>query len=98
MKGDKLMSKDFQEFLQEQLKDPKFAKEYYAIKSEVEFSIMLYDARKKSGMTQKELAEKCGVKQENISRIENGDRMPSLNTIQKIANALGLQLALIPMK
>ena len=87
----------FEDFLKEQLKNPEFAKEYNAIKPEVDFSIMLYEARKQRGLTQAELADISGVNQANISRIERGDRLPNIYTLQKIANSLGLQLALIPL-
>ena len=51
----------FHEFLEEQLRDPVLKKEYDAL--EAEFSIMqaLIDARKQSGLTQKQLAEHTGI-------------------------------------
>lgn len=97
MKGDILMSTNFREFLNEQLKDPEFAKEYYATKPEVDFSIVIHQIREEKGLTQVELAELSGVNQANISRIENGERLPNIYTLQKIANSLGMQLALIPI-
>ncbi|MBQ0084647.1 MAG: helix-turn-helix transcriptional regulator [Prevotella sp.] len=97
MKGGILMSTNFREFLNEQLKDPEFAKEYYATKPEVDFSVLLHRIREEKGLTQTELAELSGVNQANISRIENGERLPNIYTLQKIANSLGMQLALIPI-
>lgn len=44
-------------------------------------------------MSQTELAEKAGVTQSAISMIENGDRMPSLNVLTRIAEALGCTAA-----
>ena len=72
----------FNDFLNEQLKDPEFKKEYDAL--EPEFSIIqaIIDARKNSGMTQKDLAEKTGITQGDISRLENGSANPSLKTLQ----------------
>ena len=46
------------------------------------------DYRKEKRMTQKELAEKSGVTQSNISRIENKDCRPSIKTAQALAKAL----------
>ena len=43
-------------------------------------------------LTQKELAEKSGVRQSNISRIEKGQAVPSLVTLDKIAKALGKEV------
>lgn len=46
--------------------------------------------RKELGITQVELAEKVGMKQSAIARFERGDHMPKLDTVLKIAVALGL--------
>ena len=48
--------------------------------------------RKNCGMTQKELAEKTGIRQSNISRIENGSASPTIDTLARIAAGLGKQL------
>ncbi len=84
----------FNDFLNEQLKDPEFKKEYDAL--EPEFSIIqaIIDARKNSGMTQKELAEKTGITQGDISRLENGSANPSLKTLQRLAEGMGMTLKL----
>ena len=39
-----------------------------------------------------ELAERTGLRQSNISRIEKGQAMPSIKTLSKIAHGLGKQL------
>jgi DNA-binding XRE family transcriptional regulator len=49
-------------------------------------------ARKRIGMTQEELADKSGLPQSHISRLENGQHSPSRVTLEKIAAALGVQL------
>ncbi len=43
-------------------------------------------------MTQKELAEKSGIRQSNISRIENGTCSPTIATLQALAKGLGMEL------
>ena len=43
-------------------------------------------------MTQAELAEKSGVAQQMISAIETGDKLPSLPTLIKIAEALNVKV------
>ena len=85
---------NFNDFLNEQLKDPEFKKEYDAL--EPEFSIIqaIIDARKNSGMTQKDLAEKTGITQGDISRLENGSANPSLKTLQRLAEGMGMTLKL----
>ncbi|MBR2208471.1 MAG: helix-turn-helix transcriptional regulator [Synergistaceae bacterium] len=49
-------------------------------------------ARKKSGMTQKEISEKAGIAQPDISKLESGNANPSVRTLQRLANAIGMEL------
>lgn len=49
-------------------------------------------ARKRVGITQKQLAEKIGVAAITIQQYENGAREPKMETIAKIANALGVSV------
>lgn len=51
--------------------------------------------RKAQGMTQKELAEKCGMAQPNIARIEAGTYATSIDVLSRIADALGVQIELV---
>ncbi|UOF90834.1 helix-turn-helix domain-containing protein [Fodinisporobacter ferrooxydans] len=44
--------------------------------------------RESRNMTQTELAERVGVTQEHISRLENEDRNPSFPLLEKIADSL----------
>ena len=54
-------------------------------------------ARIDADMTQAELAEKSGVRQSNISRIESGAVLPRLDTLEALAKAMGknLQISMI---
>ena len=56
-----------------------------------EFDIVFYE---NSGMTQKDLAEKTGITQSDISRLENGSANPSLKTLQRLAKGMGMNLKL----
>ncbi|MBO5370662.1 MAG: helix-turn-helix transcriptional regulator, partial [Clostridia bacterium] len=69
-------------------------KEYDAL--EPEFSIIqaMIDARKDCNMTQKELSEKTGITQGDISKLESGNANPSLKTLQRLANGMGMKLKL----
>ena len=78
--------------LKEQLKDPDFRSEYEALETEYEIIRQIIHARSKANMTQKELAERSGIKQGNISRLERGTYNPSLNSLKKIAKGLGKEL------
>ena len=44
------------------------------------------------GLTQQELAERCGMKASNLCRLENGNGNPSVATLEKIARGLGRRL------
>ena len=55
-------------------------------------------ARKNKGLSQRSLAEKSGVLQTQISRIENGATDLRLSTLVALARALDLELTLIPRK
>jgi DNA-binding XRE family transcriptional regulator len=46
--------------------------------------VLLEEARLKLGMTQEELAEKCGTNKSNISKIENNSSDVQLSTLMKI--------------
>lgn len=48
--------------------------------------------RKEKGLTQKELGELCGINEANIRKYENGKQNPKIETIRRIANALGVPL------
>lgn len=83
---------NFNDFLAEQMKDEEFRKEWEAL--EPEFTIMqaMIDARNASGMTQKELSERSGIAQGDISKLENGNANPSIRTLQRLANAMNKTL------
>ena len=85
---------NFYDFTEELKKDQDFKKEYDAL--EPEFSIIraMIDARKAAGMTQKELADKTGIAQGDISKLENGNANPSLKTLQRLADGMGMSLRL----
>lgn len=85
---------NFDAFLKEQLSDPEFKKEYDALRPELAIMQAIIDARKASGMTQKDLAEKTGITQSDISRLENGNANPSLKTLQRLAEGMGMILRL----
>ena len=52
----------------------------------------MIEARQSQNLTQKELAERCGIAQTEISRIERGIRNPSTRVLQKIAEGMNMYL------
>ena len=83
---------DFQKQRRELMKNPEFQKEYEALRPEYEAMRALIGARLESNLTQEQLAQASGVRQSNISRIESGSCSPTVETLQKLAAAMGKKL------
>ena len=86
------MSVKFDDFLQEQLNDPEFRKEYEALQPEHAIIQAIVDARNRSGLTQKELSLRTGIAQSDISKLERGNSNPSIRTLQRLASGMGMTL------
>ena len=50
--------------------------------------------RKEQNLTQEQLAQVTGINQANISRLENGTANPSLRTLKRLAEGMGMELKL----
>lgn len=84
--------KKFNDYLNQQLQDPDFRAEYAALENEFTIIQAMIDARKSSGLTQKQLAQRTGIAQSDISKLENGNANPSLKTLQRLAEGMGMKL------
>lgn len=84
--------KNLQTYISEQKKNPEFAREYEAIQPEMDVIRALVDARISQNLTQKELAERVGMNQADISKLENGTRNPSLNLLKRLAEGMNMVL------
>lgn len=62
---------------------PEVRAEYEQLGPQYEAICAAIESRKAAGLTQKQLAEKMGTAQANISRFENGNSNPSLDVLQK---------------
>lgn len=85
---------EFQEFLNEQMQDDAFRKEWEDIQPEMDVIRAMVDARISQNLTQKELAERTGIDQADISKLENGTRNPSLKLLKRLADGMGMTLKL----
>lgn len=56
----------------------------------------LIEERRKRGMTQKELADAVKLPQATIGRLESKKHTPQLDTLLKIADALGCEITITP--
>ena len=84
--------KTLNEFLNEQLENPEFKKEYENIQPEMDIIRAIVDARVSQNLTQRELAERTGINQADISKLENGTRNPSLRLLQRLADGMDMVL------
>lgn len=82
----------YRDFLEEQLEDPELKAEYDVLEPEFAIIQAMIDARKTAGLTQKQLAERTGIAQADISRLENGNANPSLKTLQRLAKGMGMRM------
>ena len=75
-----------------QLKCDEFEKEYNSLEFEYQIITALIDARAKCNITQSELSQITGIAQGDISNIEKGHGNPSLKTLKRLADGLGMNL------
>ena len=59
-----------------------------------DISALVAAARQRAGLTQRELADRCGTSQAAIARLERAQVTPSLPTLRRVLGALGLELHL----
>lgn len=82
----------------ELLSDPETKKEFDKLAPRYAVISQLIEARIKNKMTQAEVAKMVGTKQSAIARVESGRANPSIEFLQKLANALNssLEIKFIP--
>ena len=83
-------------FIKKTQETPKqeFRKEWEDIQPEMDVIRAMVDARISQNLTQKELAERTGINQADISKLENGTRNPSLKLLKRLADGMGMTLKL----
>lgn len=84
--------KTLKEYKSEQMNNPEFAKEYADIQPEMDVIRAMVDARISRNMTQKQLAERTGINQSDISKLENGTRNPSIKLLKRLAEGMDMVL------
>lgn len=84
---------DFKTFKEKTFTErPEVAAEYDALGSQYALIRAEIESRRAMGLSQKELAERMGTAQANISRFESGNSNPSLAFLQRMADSLGKTL------
>ena len=85
-------SRPFDEYRQEQLRNPEFAAIFYALEPEFQIARQVLRLRLIHGLSQAELAKRVGTAQPNLSRLERATINPSLSFLQRVATALNAEI------
>lgn len=83
---------NFNEFKQKSLQNDAIKAEYEQLQPQYALIRQLIALRQSQQLTQQQLAEKTGIAQSAISRLEAGTHSPSIAFLQRIAHGLGKQL------
>ncbi len=83
--------KPFEEVLAEDLQDSAFRREWERTEIARAVALQVVQYRATHHLTQEELAAKLGVKQPAIARLEAGDHQPSVMTLRRLADRLGME-------
>lgn len=86
------MLDDFDRLLNKHLENPEFKEEWESLEPQFDIVQAMIDARKKSHLTQKELAQITGIDQADISKLENGNANPTLSLLKRLADGMGMNL------
>lgn len=81
-----------EDYLREEMKDPEFRRLYAEADIELRVALEITKAREAKKMSQRQLAEALKTKQQTISRIECGAQNVTIETLDRIARALGRNL------
>lgn len=89
---------DLDECLKRKLQNPDFRAAYNVEDRRIELVLQIIKLRQQRGMTQADLARAIGTRQANVSRLGRLDTNLTLGTLEKVAEALGvnLQIDLVP--
>ena len=71
---------------------PELEKSYKEQSEAFDIAVKVVNLRKEMGWSQRQLAEAMNIPQSTIARIENGDVLPHIDTMQAIANVTNKRL------
>ena len=73
-------------------RDPEFRREWDANRGRRELGMLVLERRLDLGLSQRALAEKIGTSQNRVYLIENGEANPTLDTLARLADVLGITM------
>lgn len=79
---------------------PAVKAEYDALESEFNLARQVIALRRATGLSQRDFAERLGIKQPQLARIESGKQVPKLETLTKLASGAGytVEIHFVPIK
>jgi transcriptional regulator with XRE-family HTH domain len=82
------------------LNNPEILREYESLRAEFQIARMAIAMRKATKLTQREFADKVGIKQSQLARLETGKQLPRLDTLAALAAEAGYQVEVVitPLK
>lgn len=83
-----------QEMKDKILENPEARSEYERLKPQYDLVRSVLEARKKTNLTQQQLADITGINRADISKLENGNANPTLALLQRLADGMGMSLKL----
>ena len=87
--------KSYKAYKEKALQDPELRQAYDALEAEYRLASSLIQARLDEKLTQQQLADRAGVTQNTITRLESGTTNPTVGTLTRVASALGKELRLV---
>ncbi|MHB8619863.1 MAG: helix-turn-helix domain-containing protein [Chloroflexota bacterium] len=81
----------FSDVLQEKMRDPGFRERWERSALARAVAIRVVGYRVEHGLSQRKLADKLGMKQPAIARLEAGDHNPSMDTLIHLSRTLGIE-------
>ena len=88
--ADQLISSD--DVLAEELRDPEFRAEWERTALARWLAVEVAHYRAEHGISQRQLAERLGVHQSDVARMETGEHAPSLERLVRVASGLDIEL------
>ena len=82
----------YNELKKQLLQNKEVKTEYERLEPEYQVIRAIVAARQEQHLTQQELADRTGIDRSDISKLVNGSANPSLRTLKRLADGLGMQL------
>ncbi len=90
MASDRLIANE--EVLAEDLRDPVFREKWERTAVARWLAVEVAHFRAERGLSQRQLAERLGVHQSDVARMELGEHNPSVERLMRVAGGLGIEL------